>query len=130
MACTTNFADAARRHLEAANSLFECEPPCRRRDIAGYLYGIAAECALKEIIRRSIPWQEPERLHFPELKSHLRDIAQGRYAGTLRKFYEEGAFLSEWDIAMRYAAKKDIPSPLVERWRVHAKNAIAAMEDC
>jgi len=130
MAYTTNFADAARRHLEAANCLFDGEPPCRRRDIAGYLYGIAAECALKDIIRRSIPWQEPERLHFPELKSYVRDIARGRHAGTLRKFAEDGAFMSEWDIAMRYAAKKDIANLQVERWRVHAQRAVAAMEDC
>lgn len=129
MAYGTNFVDAARRYLQAANCLHDREPPCRI-DVAGYLYGIAAECALKEIMRRSQLWGAPEKLHFPELKVALRDSARGRYAGILRKFAEDGSFMSEWHIAMRYAPKEDIAPVQVKRWRMHARAAIAAMEDC
>jgi hypothetical protein len=129
MAYTTNFSDAARRHLEAADCLHDGDPPCRRRDIAGYLYGLAAECALKELMRRSIIGVEPERAHFPELKSVVRDRARGRYASVLRRF-SDTAFMNEWDIKMRYASKKEIPEALVVRWRGHAKAALSAMDDC
>jgi hypothetical protein len=128
MAYTTNLADAARRHLEAADCLHDCEPPCRRRDIAGYLYGLAAECALKEIMRRSHHWREPERLHFPELKSALLETLRGRHAGVLRTLAEDTGFMNEWDIAMRYAPRADIPDRLVGTWRAHARKVLSIME--
>ena len=37
---------AARRHIEAADALVDGFRP----DVAGYLYGIAAECAIKSMI--------------------------------------------------------------------------------
>jgi hypothetical protein len=136
MAYTTNLADAARRHLEAAECLHDCDPPCRRRDVAGYLYGLAAECALKQIMRLSTNWRQPDRddaafwLHFPELKSRLSETAQGRHATVLRGFADDGAFMNEWDIKMRYAPKSDVPDRLVQTWRAHAKKVISAMEGC
>ena len=136
MAYTMNLVDAARRHLDAANCLHDCEPPCRRRDVAGYLYGIAAECALKEIMRRSHNWRQRERnddpfyAHFPHLKTMLRDTAEGRHAGVLRRFAEDTAFMNQWDIAMRYAPRTDITDRLIQDWKAHAKKVIDAMEDC
>jgi hypothetical protein len=130
MGYPTNYAEAARRHLQAGLCLHDAEPAKRRPDVAGYLYGIAAECALKQIMRRSYSREAPEHAHFPVLKTILRDNAQGRYAGVLRRFAEDGAFMSEWDIAMRYAGKADIAPVQVERWREHAKQAIAQMERC
>lgn len=125
MAYTMDLADAARRHLEAANCLHDCAPPCRRPDIAGYLYGIAAECALK-IERDDGPfWQ-----HFPVLKSMVRESAQWRHTGVLRRFAEDDDFMNEWSIEMRYAPKQDIEHRLVARWRQHATEVIAAMEEC
>jgi len=129
MAYRTDFVDAARRYLQAADCLHDREPPCRV-DVAGYLYGIAAECAIKEILRRSRLWSKPDLVHFPELKVVLRDNASGRYAGSLRKFAEDGAFMSEWNIAMRYAPKSDISPVQVKRWRMNARDAIAAMDGC
>lgn len=136
MAYKMNLVDAAHRHMEAANCLHDCAPPCRRRDVAGYLYGIAAECALKEIMRQSHNWRMLERddgpfyAHFPVLKSMLRDSAQGRYAGVLRRFAEDDAFMNEWDITIRYAPRADIADRLVEGWQAHASKVIAAMEAC
>lgn len=127
MAYTQDFVDAANRHMDAANCLHDHEPPCRRRDIAGYLYGIAAECAVEEIMRRSRHWREPERAHFPELKSLLRDNLQGRHAGVLRTLVENSGFMNEWDIAMRYAPRKAITDLQVRRWQGDATRAVDAM---
>ncbi|HRF13420.1 MAG: hypothetical protein AW09_002790 [Candidatus Accumulibacter phosphatis] len=46
MAYPPNMPAAARRHIEAADILFAKS----RGDVAGYLYGIAAECALKAMM--------------------------------------------------------------------------------
>jgi len=47
MAFIPKMPEAARRDLQAAEQL-DAGP---RRDVAGYLYGIAAECAIKEMIK-------------------------------------------------------------------------------
>lgn len=63
---------AAFRHLQAAEMLANTD----RRDVAGYLFGIAAECALKHMMASSgmRPLPESQRrddpfyAHFEELK--------------------------------------------------------------
>jgi len=60
----------------------------------------------------------------------VRDTAAGRYAGILRKFAEDAAFMNEWDIKMRYAPREAISVRLVERWRSDAFRVIEAMEEC
>ncbi len=47
MAFTPHMPTAARRHLEAAEILFG---NTTRMDVSGYLYGIAAECAVKALM--------------------------------------------------------------------------------
>ena len=46
-------------HLAAADQLDDqgAQPAQRRRDVAGYLYGVAGECALKHIMRQV--WYRP-----------------------------------------------------------------------
>src|SRR5271165_4857767 len=46
MAFAIDMPAAARRHLLAADTLVQGP----RRDVAGYLYGIAAECAIKAMM--------------------------------------------------------------------------------
>lgn len=136
MAYTRDLVDAARRHREAADCLYDGPPPCRRRDVAGYLYGLAAECALKQILALSTNWRDVDRddsafyAHFPDLKSLAREHLSGRNAGVLRRFVEDDAFVNEWHVKMRYGARKAVLDRLVERWRAQAVNIIAAMEDC
>jgi hypothetical protein len=45
MTFTTDYAASARRHLEAGVLLRDRKP-----DVAGYLFGIAAECAIKAMM--------------------------------------------------------------------------------
>ena len=112
MAYTRDLADAARRHREAADCLYDSAPLCRRRDVAGYLYGLAAECAFKQILHRSTDWRGVDRddsafyAHFPGLKSLARDHLNGRHASVLRRFVECDAFMNEWHVKMRYGSRR------------------------
>jgi hypothetical protein len=132
MAYSPNLAASARRHLEAANALYDWE---KRRDVAGYLYGIAAECAVKAMMleaglrplesdgRR----EDPFYAHFPQLKTQLRDLLQGRAATPLKTFIENSNFMSQWDTDMRYCKSDQIRREWVERWRDQARDVVGAI---
>ncbi|WP_437528564.1 hypothetical protein WME79_45875 [Sorangium sp. So ce726] len=136
MPYSLDLPNSCRRHLEAANLLNRPEPRSARPDVAGYLYGIAAECALKEMMRdsgmRQLPpnqrRDDPFYAHFPELKTLLRDCARGRRSGELRKYAEDGQLMQDWDTTMRYAPGKEILPRHVERWREQAERLRQAME--
>ena len=72
---------ASRRHLEAADELAKGV----RRDVAGYLYGIAAECAFKAMMReaglrplaKEKQRNDPFFAHFPELRTMLEILFVG-----------------------------------------------------
>ncbi len=136
MAYSQDLVNSCHRHLEAANHLNAPDERPVRADVAGYLYGIAAECALKEIMRQSgiLPLATAERrddpyyAHFPELKTLLRDRLQGRRAGDLRKYAEDGRLMAEWDTSMRYAPGKEITRH-VARWKEQAEALRQAMEN-
>ena len=89
---------AARRHIEAADSLVDG----RRYDVAGYLYGIAAECAIKSMMldigMRSLTLErrrdDPFYAHFPELRTMLRDKQLGRRGTILRHYIEDDSFMN------------------------------------
>lgn len=135
MAYPLDLPSAARRHRDAA-LLLDQDPPAGKRDVAGYLYGIAAECALKEIMRkagiRPLPHEhrrdDPYYLHFPELKTALRDHARMRGHSALRRHAENGALMAEWDTSMRYGRGPDVLSKPVDRWREQALSLVQEME--
>src|SRR5262249_34246835 len=101
----------------------------------GYLYGIAAECALKEIMRQSgmVPLPLPQRredpfyAHFQTLKTLLRDRIRGRRAGDLRRYVEDAGFMQFWDTEMRYAPARDVQHAWVDRWRGQASEIVQVM---
>src|SRR3954454_10879085 len=92
---------AAHRHLEAGEHLNSTN----RKDVAGYLFGLAAECALKRMMLASgmRPLPDIERredafyAHFEVLKGRLRDQASGRLATELRRYAESTSFMQFWD---------------------------------
>ncbi len=136
MAYSQNLRNSAERHLKAADALNDPDrrPSCP--DVAGYLYGVAGECALKQIMRESgmrpLPpdqrRDDPYYAHFPDLKRMLRESVHGRRTGDLRKFAEDASLMQEWDTDMRYAPGKDITAKQVVRWKAHAKTLVNAME--
>ncbi len=127
--------NAAIRHFVSAEKLKEENRPDRQYiSVAGYLYGWAAECALKEIMRKSgmVPplkgKEHPFWAHFPVLKTMLRDSCQGRRAGELKRYAMDDRLMQNWDTAMRYSSSKDIPEQDIERWREGANQLVKAME--
>ena len=128
-----DLAKSARRHLATATHLDDVGS--KHGAIAGYLFGIAAECAMKEIMRdsgmRRLPPEkrrdDPFYAHFPQLKTMLRNAAHGRRAGELRKWSEDDNFMREWDTDMRYAPGKDVEPADVVRWRGNAELVLQAM---
>jgi hypothetical protein len=125
----TNLRAAARRHQEAAEALYEGA----RQDVAGYLYGLAAECGIKALMvdlgmrpaKEALRADDPFYAHFTRLKTMLRDDALARQHRDLRKFTEDDRFMEHWDIAMRYSDGKDIRKAWVDCWRQNAKDIMA-----
>lgn len=130
MTYTPDLPAAARRHLEAADALEH-----KRRDVAGYLYGIAAECAVKAMLldagRRPLAPEarrdDPHYMHFPELRTALRDAPLGRKDQVWRRYIDDPSFMHHWDTAMRYSKGSEIQESWVDAWRRQAHGAVAGI---
>lgn len=125
---TPDMIKAAHRYWSAAERLRNAEAP--DRTTAGYLYGIAAECAIKALFR-DMPWTTDSRdgpvyAHFPELKSRLRDAISGRGAARLARFTDQH-YMEGWAIDIRYSDGKRPDAATLNRWRAHADDARAAL---
>ncbi len=127
MTYSPDMKSAARRHLFAADILYQ---DGRRRDVAGYLYGIAAECAIKAMMidagQRPIEDRkdDPFFAHFPQLRTMLRDSQFGRRGTILRRFIDNDRFFSQWDTKMRYCKGAEIEDKWVDSWKAHACEAV------
>ena len=121
---------SARRNLEAAEAL-----PEPRFHVAGYLYGLAAECAVKAMleelgIRPLAPVarrEDPYYQHFPVLLTASLDVASGRRSGTLSRILSRPGFMAGWSTEIRYAAAGQITLTMVGRWREQARQAVASI---
>jgi hypothetical protein len=132
-----DLSTSAKRHLEAAVQLtrMRCpgsQPGCNA--VAGYLFGLAGELALKEMMRASGlkpngPRQDdPFYAHFPVLKTLLGSVIYGRRAGQLRKFADSPSLFQNWATNMRYAPTSDIKIAWVKVWHINAKELVEAMD--
>ena len=134
-----DLARAARRHLKAAQVLYEtalsgAQPSCKA--VAGYLFGISGELAVKEMMRASgmKPLNPGERrddpfyAHFPELKTLLRDANKGRRSGTLDRLAKDPSLFQHWDTDMRYAPTAEIQEEWVRKWKVSTEDLINQMD--
>ena len=122
MAFDIDMPAAARRNLGAADHLDS-------GGVAGYLYGIAAECAIKAMMV-GVPSARRDDLlylHFPDLRIQLRDSLQGRSAATLAAFVNNDGFLNNWHVKMRYSNGRQIRSEWVRAWQKQARQAVNAM---
>jgi hypothetical protein len=138
MAYGQDLQGSARRHLRAATELDQvasagAQPGCKA--VAGYLYGLAGELALKALMRNSgmKPLSPQERRgdpfysHFPELKTQLCDTAQGRRSGELLAIAKSSDF-QNWNTDMRYAPTADVRLGWIDAWKVSAHKLVEAME--
>lgn len=125
MAFKPNVSAAARRTIGAADALNSGIT----RGVAGYLYGIAAECAIKSIMASSgVRINGAFYAHFPELRSILRDELRGRRSSTLARFIEDDSFMNNWHVSMRYAKGADIQDHWVDAWAEQARGAVSAID--
>lgn len=101
-----------------------------RPDVAGYLFGLAAECAVKAMATTlpSIRRDEIFYQHFPDLRSLLRDALEGRAAQPLLRLLAHDGFMNGWHVAMRYARAADLKSLPIATWRAQAARAVNLME--
>lgn len=138
MAYGVDFAGAARRHLAAGQCLagddHEPKPPGHKA-VAGYLFGIAGELALKEIMRESgmRPLSSEQRrddpfyAHFPQLARMVERSAHGRRQGDLLRIVKGSSCFGGWSTDMRYAPTRDISEGQCTRWRTEARTMIGKM---
>ena len=119
---------AANRNWSAAEKL---QPHNQVPAVAGYLYGFAAECAIKYRLRDYIPAPAerggPHYEHFPKLRAALKDSLEGRGATELMRFAED-SFMHDWDILIRYSDGTGVTPALLARWRENARAALEVLE--
>ena len=140
MAYGQDLTSSARRHLRAAEELYLVssaggQPGCCA--VAGYLYGLSGELAVKEIMRDSgmRPKDARERrsdpffAHFEELKTMLSDTISGRRAADLRAIAEDGRLFQNWNTNMRYAPTTQIGTASVNSWQASARQLVAKMDE-
>ena len=130
-----DLARSARRHLQAAEHLLD---ETHRKDVAGYLYGIAAECAMKQMMINSGMRElvvergneDPFYAHFEELEETLVcDQAYGRLPVGLTRYAGNSSFMQHWAISMRYSPGKDIQIEWVNCCVETPKNIVETMDD-
>lgn len=125
MAFSPNLPAAARRHLIAADVLFAGD----RQDVSGYLYGLAAECAVKALMENVSMVRRDDAFyaHFPELRTILRDTLQGRSARALSAFINDNRFMNNWHVSMRYADGQQVLEQWVSAWREQARRIVSVV---
>ncbi|MDL5598903.1 hypothetical protein QS468_39775 [Bacillus subtilis] len=136
MSYDQNPSGSARRHLTAARELHAItdsgkQPGCNA--VAGYLFGLAGELAVKAIMLDS--GMRPSRTpgdaffqHFPAIKAVLKDQIHGRRAGELRQIAEDNALFDTWHTNMRYSSTNNINPVKVIAWKSSAEQLIARMD--
>lgn len=132
MSYTPDMKASARRHLEAAEQLYKNG---KRKDVAGYLYGVAAECAIKAMMhdcgmhpRNPRSKDDPFFAHFPELRTMLLDLKlSGRKSTSISGLISHASFMQHWSTDMRYCDGREIEPDRIERWADQAGQAISAI---
>ena len=120
---------SADQHYAAAQTLHNR----RQKAVAAYLFGLAAECAVKAImVSGKMPGHKDRSsayyAHFPGLRLQLQDVLQGRVNFYGLRFATKDDFFAGWDISIRYAESGDVlASNRYDRWFENAKTAINAM---
>lgn len=140
MTYSHNYQISARRHFKAAEVLYALNTGGTQpgaKTVAGYLYGVTGELAVKQMMlqsgmrplandqRRNDPYYK----HFPELKTFLLDAATGRRSGELLQMARNTHIFKEWNTDMRYAPTHEVSAVRVDGWQQDAKKLIGQMEE-
>lgn len=138
MGYSTNMQEAAHRHMDAAEELQALTAPGRQPRcgaVAGYLYGLAGEMAIKQLLHSSTIRKKKDRkddpyyAHFPKLRDLVMDRVSGRKAAQLNKLVNNPRLFQFWDVGMRYAPTAEITAERIRLWRRQARQLMDAMEE-
>jgi len=101
----------------------------RKFDNAGYHFGLAAECAIKKLLRDcGVPTDDKAIwMHWPHLKTLGRLAVSGRQAGPVRELLERGNFMQHWDVVMRYSSNSQVDQARATRWQEDANEAMGLL---
>lgn len=125
MPYSVDMEEAANRHYDDGRKLLNAN----RYDNAGYHFGLAAECAIKETMKLSKVRDDDDAMwaHFPTLKNLALQTISGRTAANVRRLLERDNFMQHWDIKMRYANSGAVIQPVANRWCNDANEAIGLL---
>jgi hypothetical protein len=131
-----DYQDAAGRHLQDANLLFDQSPP--RLANASHLFGISAECSLKAIARQSNPnirsWKSKNigsNGHLPMLATELLHLApsiEGN-ADLAKKIQGLAPSFADWEVGQRYHPQTTFDADAVGRQQTGAHYANLLMRN-
>jgi len=129
MSLRVDLPASARRHCRCASLLARQARPETAE--AGYLAGLAAECAVKATTE-NIPCLRRDEVfyaHFPELRRLILDHASGRGTERLvRLLGSDRGFMGGWTVRMRYAENQSVSAVHLAQWLADAGAAVALME--
>lgn len=125
MAYVTNMRAAGQRHYADGIKLFDD----RRFDNAGYHFGFAAECAVKQRLLECGVAQEDDAVwkHWPSLRTLALLAIASRSAADLRRVLAPANYMAQWDVTMRYAGNAAVDEPPARRWKDHANLALGLL---
>lgn len=125
MAYTINMRDSAERHYVDACSLLASQ----RFDNAGYHFGFAAECAIKQKMLNLGLFTDEDAFwrHFPEMKAKAALAISGRRALSTKSLLNRASFMQHWDTDMRYSQNSSITQKKAESWKIDANDAIGLL---
>lgn len=125
MAYAIDLEKSASRHYDDGCTLFDS----KRFDNAGYHFGLAAECAIKQQLQNcgvsvgdAAMWE-----HFPEMRNLALQALSGRAAAPLMTLLGRDSFMQFWHVKMRYAPNGAIAQDRAERRRKDANLAIGLL---
>ena len=114
---TEDFLDAMDRHWQDAELLYRKQ----RLANADHLYGLSAECGLKELLKQDGNRIEGRtRCHINKLWRECGSLASGRAEAT-SDFNPEVNPFCDWRIDGRYAHRREIRDEQLERHRLGAE---------
>jgi hypothetical protein len=127
----TDYLDAAKRHMADAESL---KPSSWAN--ADHLFGVAAECALKQVmvsLKMAIhpdgnPKDWGHKVHMPSLWPAFQSFAQGRLASRYLQPLSPDNLFSRWSIEQRYSNRASIPKSQVDDHHIAGTQCMAALE--
>lgn len=125
MAYIKDMGQAGNRHFCDGKTLEKCQ----RYDGAGYHYGFAAECAIKQLlINLGVAHDDPAIWgHFPKLRELAICAIKSRQGMAAYNLLDQASFMQEWDTDMRYSKTASITADRAKKWCKNAECALGLL---